>query len=182
MYPFVRLAFQMWRHRADAPLPLTGVHESRHICWPWDLDLWGELNNGRTLTFYDLGRVPMSRRMGLTRVLVEQRWGMAIAGASVRYRRRVRAFDRLTMRSRGLCWDARFVYSEQGLWLRDGTCAGHALFRSAVTDQSGIVPPERVLAALGVTAPSPPMPGWVAAWAAAEDLRPWPPMAEAPPA
>ena len=32
--------------RAD-PLPPGGVHVSHHTCWPWDLDAWRELSNGR---------------------------------------------------------------------------------------------------------------------------------------
>src|SRR3712207_9518184 len=77
------------RQRGAAPLDLFGTHESHHVCWPWDLDVFGELNNGRALTLYDLGRLPWSARIGLTRVLRAQRWQIAVAGASVRYRRRV---------------------------------------------------------------------------------------------
>jgi hypothetical protein len=40
---------------------------------------------------------------------------MAVAGNSLRYRRRVRAFHRLEMRSRLLGWDARFLYVEQSM-------------------------------------------------------------------
>ena len=81
MYPFLRLPWQLWRHRSDPPLDLLGEHRSRHVCLPWDLDFWGELNNGRTLTLYDLGRVPWSARIGLLPVLRRERWAMTIAGA-----------------------------------------------------------------------------------------------------
>jgi acyl-CoA thioesterase FadM len=178
MYPVLRLAWQFWRHRADPPLPLTGVHESRHLCWPWDLDIWNELNNGRTLTLYDLGRLPWSRRIGLVAVLRERGWAMAVAGASVRYRKRVHAFDRLTMRTRALGWDERFFYSEQALWVR-GDCASHVLIRSAATSKRGIVPPSDVLAAMGHAGAPPDLPLWVREWIAAESHRPWPPMGDA---
>ena len=176
MYPVLRLAFQLWRHRVDPPLPLDGVHESRHLCWPWDLDVWNELNNGRTLTLYDLGRLPWSRRTGLAAALRGRGWAMAVAGASVRYRRRVRAFDRIAMRSRALGWDDRFFYFEQAMWVR-GHCASHVLLRSAATSKAGIVPPAEVLAALGHRGGPPPLPPWVREWIAAEAHRPWPPMA-----
>ncbi len=179
MYPFLRLGWQLWRHRNDAPLAVTDTHESRHLCWPVDIDMWRELNNGRTLTLYDLGRLPMARRMGLMKVLRANGWAMVIAGASVRWRRRVHVFERLTMRSRGLCWDGRFLYSEQSLWKVDGECAGHALLRAAITGPDGVLPPARVLAAMGQDPASPPMPDWVAAWVAADATRPWPPMRDA---
>jgi len=179
MYPFARLAFQTLRHRADPPLPLLGVHESRHLCWPWDLDIWMELNNGRTLTLYDLGRIPWFRRLGLMAAMRGNGWQVAVAGASVRWRRRVHAFDRMTMHTRLVGWDARFLYAEQSLWLRSGRfkddCASHLLTRSAVTGPNGIVPPADALRALGHATPSPPLPAYVAAWIAAEAERPWPP-------
>ena len=179
MYPFVRMLKEFVAVRGAKPLPLTGTHVSHHICWPWDLDLWMELNNGRTLTLYDLGRIPLARRVGLIGALARNRWGLTMAGASVRYRRRIRAFERVEMRSRAVCWDDRFVYLEQSMWKKNGDCASHILYRSAVTDRNGIVPPARVMQAMGRTQPSPPMPDWVAAWIAAEDQRPWPPMQDA---
>lgn len=174
MYPFIRLAKEVFIHRNAPPLSFDGVHVSHHICWPWDLDFWVELNNGRTLTLYDLGRIPMAQRVGLIRVLREQGWGLTIAGSSVRYRRRVRVFQRVEMRSRCVGWDGRFIYLVQDMWRR-GECTSQALYRSAVTDKNGIVPPEKVLHALGLETPSPTLPDWVQAWIAAEDARPWPP-------
>lgn len=176
MYPFARLFWQLRRHRADPPLPLFGTHESEHICWPWDLDVFGELNNGRTLTLYDLGRIPWFGRIGLQPVLRRERWQVAVVGASVRWRRRVHAMERLRMRTRALGWDERFLYSEQSLWKANGECASHILIRAAVSNRSGIVPSARVLAALGHEGPSPELPPWVRAWIAAEAERPWPPM------
>ena len=69
MYPFFRMAYQLWLYRKAPALPILGTHVSRHRCWPWDLDPWVELNNGRTLTLFDLGRVPLGRRNGLHKAL-----------------------------------------------------------------------------------------------------------------
>ena len=100
----------------------------------------------------------------------------------MRYRRRLHAFQRFETRSRAVCWDDKFVYIEQSMWTPDGICASHVLYRSAVTDKNGIVAPDRVLAAMGQTAKSPQTPDWIAAWIAAEALRPWPPMQDIDPA
>ena len=176
MYPVPRLLWQLWRTRSAPPLPLDGVHVSHHICWPWDLDVFGELNNGRTLTLYDLGRIPWFGRIGLEPVLRREGWQVAVAGASVRWRKRVHAMERLTMRTRALGWDDRFLYSEQSLWKSNGDCASHILIRAAVSTKAGIVPAPQVLAALGHDAPSPDLPLWVREWITAEAHRPWPPM------
>lgn len=174
MYPFFRLGAELWKARSAPPIGLLDTHVSHHRCWPWDLDLWMELNNGRTLTLFDLGRVPMGRRTGLHAALAAQGWGAAVAGAVVRYRRRVRAFDAIEMRSRCIGWDGRFFYIEQGMWVA-GECANHIVLRSAITSQAGIVPPERVLGAMGLAVQSPALPDWVQGWIAAEAARPWPP-------
>ncbi|MFC7705862.1 acyl-CoA thioesterase [Plastorhodobacter daqingensis] len=174
MYPIFRLMKEARRARRMPPLPLTGTHVSHHICWPWDLDPWIELNNGRTLTLYDLGRVPYGRRIGFEAALRKQGWGMTVAGNSLRYRRRVRAFDRVEMLTRCLGWDRRFFYIEQSMW-KGGDCTSHMLLRSAVTSRNGIVPPAEVLAAMGHPEESPTLPDWVTAWIAADATRPWPP-------
>ena len=174
MYPFFRMAKELWVFRNAPALPLTGVHVSRHRCWPWDLDPWVELNNGRTLTLFDLGRIPLGIRTGLKRVLLDNRWGLTVAGNTVRYRRRVRAFDVVTMHSRCIGWDHRFMYIEQSMWKGDD-CTSHMVIRSAVTSANGIVAPARVLAAMGQPEESPALPDWVEAWIAAESARPWPP-------
>ena len=120
MYPVIRLVTEFIRFRRAHALSLTGTHVSRHMCLPWDIDLWMELNNGRTLTLYDLGRLPLAKRAGLIGAMKRNGWGLTMAGAIVRYRRRIRMFEVIEMRSRALCWDARFIYLEQSMWKADG--------------------------------------------------------------
>ncbi len=174
MYPYLRLLKEIVKARRAPKLGIFDTHVSTHLCWPWDIDPWMELNNGRTLTIYDLGRVPLGIRTGLDKVVMKHGWGMAIAGNSTRYRKRVTAFQRITMRSRCLGWDARFIYIEQSMW-RGETCTSQMLARSAFTSKAGMVPPGQVIAAMGLAVESPPLPDWVQAWIAADSARPWPP-------
>lgn len=177
MFPFVRLIKDVWLASRQAPLvALTDTHVSRHICWPQDLDIFLELNNGRALTLYDLGRTAMAQRAGLIRILRREGWAMTMAGSHVRFRRRIHGFQRFDVRSRAVCWDDKFIYIEQSMWKRDGECASHALYRAAVTDANGIVSTTRVLNAMGLDRPSPDMPEWIDAWRQADAKRPWPPM------
>lgn len=175
MYPFIRFVKEMVKFRSAPPLSFTGTHVSTHRCWPWDLDPWIELNNGRTLTLYDLGRIPLAVRTGLIGTLRKNRWGITVAGNSVRYRRRIKAFQRFTMVSRAVGWDQRFIYMEQSMW-RGGECCNHMLVRSAITGPGGIVAPAELLAAIGAPTDSPALPDWVQAWIAADATRPWPPV------
>lgn len=174
MYPYVRMAKELWKFRNAPRLGILEPHISSHRIWPWDLDPWRELNNGRTLTLFDLGRIPMSVRMGFDKVAKAKGWGITVAGNSTRYRRRVTLFQKVTQISRVVGWDDRFTYLEQSFW-RGDDCTSHMLLRSAFTSKSGIVPPAEVLAALGQPEQSPTLPDWITHWIAADQQRIWPP-------
>lgn len=177
MYPLIRFAREIMAARRAPPLPPLGAHVSTHRVWPWDLDPWWELNNGRTLTLYDLGRIPMAIRLGITNALKENGWGFTVAGNSVRYRKRIKLFHRFTQVSRTLGWDDRFLYMEQSIWI-NGECANHMLLRVAIVGggRRGIVAPSEFMAALGYNGPQPDLPEWVVAWIKADAQRPWPPV------
>ncbi|MFZ0098071.1 MAG: acyl-CoA thioesterase [Gemmobacter sp.] len=174
MYPYLRLVKEVFKARRAPPLGILDTHESTHICWPWDIDPWMELNNGRTLTLFDLGRLPLGIRAGLHTVLRQNGWGLAVAGNSTRYRRRVTTFQKVTMRSRCVGWDARFIYMDQTMW-RNGECTTQMLVRVAITSKEGIVAPAHVVGAMGQDTQSPALPDWIEAWVDADHQRPWPP-------
>lgn len=174
MYPVFRLIKERLKFGARQ-MGLLDTHVSHHMCWPWDLDPWMELNNGRTLTLYDLGRIPMFKTAGIITAMTANGWGMTVAGSTVRYRRRIRMFHRFETRTQIIGWDHRFLYVEQSMW-RGGEALNHLLVRMAATQTSGILPPDRLLNAMGhKTLSSPVLPDWALAWINAEALRPWPP-------
>ncbi len=175
MFPFVRLAKELTKFSLAPPLAMDEVHVSHHICWPWDIDMFGELNNGRTLSIYDLGRLPLALRSGFWKRIRAQGWGMSMAGATIRYRHRVTMFQRFEMRSGTLGRDARFLYLHQTMW-RKGRALSSVVYRVAVTDNSGIIHTDRVAEAIGLPDWNPKMPDWVDQWAKAENSREWPPV------
>lgn len=176
MYPMIRFAKVIWQAKRQPKIGVLDPHISQHMCLPWDIDPWMELNNGRTLTLFDLGRLGFGERVGLHAMLKKTGWGMAVAGAAVRYRRRVRAFDRFTTITRVVGWDEKFFYIDHTMWRR-GECTGQALLRNAVTSDKGIIKPRLALEAMGQPVESPPLPQWIQTWVEAEDNRPWPPEA-----
>lgn len=174
MYPFVRLALVTL---FESRKPSLGPFDTHHLdltCLPWDIDGFAEMNNGRILTLFDLGRFGLAVRSGLSKVLRQQRWGLVVAGSSVRYRARITPFQRFQIRTRLLGWDERFLYVEQGMW-RGDTCCNHALLRTGVTASGRLVPTVDVARAMGLPEASPPLPDWVRGWAEADKDRPWPP-------
>lgn len=179
MFPFVRLAAELIRTRRMPNFTEpTEVHVSHHRILPWDLDMFLELNNGRALTLFDIGRLGMAQRNGLMAAIRREGWGLTMAGSSVRYRRRVHNWEKVKVTTRAVCCDDRFTYIEQAMWKPDGECAHHVLYRAVVTDKNGIVPTARVLEAMGFPGANPPMPDWIAKWVDAESFRAWPPFAD----
>lgn len=174
MYPVIRMGKEFFVHRNAPDLPVLGAHVSHHRCWPQDIDVFIEMNNGRILTILDLGRTVLAKRVGLLRTLKENSWGLTMAGASVRYRRRIRPFVKFKTVSRCIGWDDKFFYLDQSIWIGEN-CAAQALYRSAVTDQNGIVKPDRVFEAAGYTDDRPTLPDWVQNWVDADNTRIWPP-------
>ena len=174
MYPVLRLAKEMVRARFMPPLPLDGTHVSHHMCWPIDLDFNFEMNNGRVLSVYDIGRIPLALRMGLLKVMMKNGWGFAMAGASVRYRKRIRVFDRFEVHSRAVGKDDKFFYIEQTVW-KKGEAASNIIYRSAITNKNGIVATDLVGEAMGRPDWDPDPPDWVKNWIEAENTRDWPP-------
>jgi acyl-CoA thioesterase FadM len=174
MYPFVRLVKDMIIARNAPDIDTLGVHVSYHRCWPQDIDGFLEMNNGRILTILDLGRTVLAKRVGLLTALRQKRWGLTMAGVSVRYRKRIRPFVRFKMVSRAVGWDDKFFYLDQSIWI-DGECAVQALYRSAITDKNGIVRPRRLFDHIGYEGDRPDLPPWVQSWIDADQTRPWPP-------
>lgn len=174
MYPAVRAVRGILSGSLGPELSMLDTHVSHHRVWPWDADMYLELNHGRALTLFELGRWQVAGRMRLISALREQKITFAIAGASVRYRNRVPAMARFRMLTRFVGWDERFFYVDQSMWL-DDDCANQAVLRAALRSGGATLPPAQFLASRGIDVRSPELPAWIGAWIEAERRRPWPP-------
>ena len=137
-----------------------------------DIDFYPELNNGRHLTLMDMGRLDLAARSGLLRIVHKKKWGLAVAGASVRYRHRLKAFKSFRLHTRIVAIDDRWFYFHQTT-VRKGKIHSSALVRAGITSKKGIIPVKEVLDAAGMSDWDPGMPEWIRAWVEAEELRPW---------
>ena len=138
-----------------------------------DIDHFGEVNNGRQLTLMDLGRYDLGVRLGLMAVVAEKKWGLAVGGSSIRYRRRIPFFKRFTLHSRVIGHDGRWFYFLQEMWCQGQICSS-ALVKAGVIAKEGLVPASVVMAEFPDSNWSGELPDWVTAWIEAESLRPWP--------
>lgn len=173
MYPFIRSAITLLRAKKRPRLAITDSSILHFTAMPWDCDMFGEVNNGRQLTLFEQGRWDLAARCGLVDLLRKKRWGLVVAGSSVRYRKRIRPLDKIECHTQLAAVDDKWFYMSQSFWV-DGQPCSHALFRTAVTQSGGIVDSHTVLEAMGLNWDRP-IPDWVSAWHQSDDMRPWPP-------
>jgi len=174
MYPVIRLLTTSVQAMLSKPMDIGAVCDTKFRCMPWDIDMFLEMNNGRILTLYDLGRFDLSIRIGLTKVLRKQRWGLVVAGGSVRYRRRVKMFDKVSMRTQVAGFDDRWIYVAQSMWV-SGQPSSSVLLRTGITGKGKTIPTDEVLEAMNVKSWKPEPSSWVKSWISSEEHRPWPP-------
>lgn len=179
MYPIFRytqtIIHAAIKAKKGHTLPISGTGEMTLRCRLSDIDNFFEMNNGRVLTLCDFGRTDFAVRTGLGQQLLKQRWGMVVAGSTVQYRKRIRAFQKVTLKTRIAGFDERWIYIEQSMWVKDKPCSS-ALLRTGVTEGGRVIETARVLAALGQSDWQLPPSGYVAEWIKSDSDRPWPPM------
>lgn len=179
MYPFLRLGTtigkSVFSQIKGKSLTATDVSEIEFICNINDIDNFLEMNNGRILTLFDLGRTDFAIRAGLGQKLIENRWGLVVAGSSIQYRKRIRLFDKIKIATRICAIDERWFYIEQIMYTK-GKPASQALLRTGVTNlKTGkTIPTNQVLDAIGYNDLVMPPDEWVQAWIDADKLRPFP--------
>jgi acyl-CoA thioesterase FadM len=129
--------------------------------WPTDLDFHVHMNNARYLAVMDLGRVDIILRGGLGCLAPRRRLQPVIAGAPVRFRRPPIPFERFTLRTRVIGWDAKWPFMEHRMERR-GEPVCRVIVKALFLGRDGGVPPDRLADLLGHAEPSPALPRWVA--------------------
>ena len=142
MYPYFRAFVRGIVANRKPKIGFLETTSTKIWIGPLDIDPWMELNNGRTLTLYDLGRIPHFQQTGTTKPILKAGMYLTVAGVSVRYRGRIRPFTTAQMQTRVLGWDNRFVYVEQSLW-QNGECANQMLLRPPPQARSSACRPSR---------------------------------------
>ena len=173
MYPYIKLAITLIKARNRSKLEIeekSVLHLRAGIA---DIDIFGELNNARYFSMMELGRWDYSYRVGFVDLMHKNKWGIAVGGASIRYRRRIPFLKKFILNTEMLCHDDRWFYFLQETYIGDKICSS-ALVKAGVTSKNGLVPATEVAIALGKEGWGEEMPEWVKAWIVAEGQRPWP--------
>lgn len=148
MYPYFRLFYHQLKSKQQ-PKFVHPFEESKikMRVWPWDIDMFLELNNGRYLTLMDIGRFNVGIRIELFKVLKQNNWGLMVGAVSSRYRRRLKPFQKFTLHTKLLYFDNRWFYFRQW-FVSNGKINASFLVRTAVVSNNGLVPTKDVTNAM----------------------------------
>jgi acyl-CoA thioesterase FadM len=131
--------------------------------WPNDCDINLHLNNGRYLTFMDLGRVHLLAQIGLLGELWRRRWTPVLSAAEISFIRPIQPLQKFELVSRLLTWDEKYFYMEQRFMAGGRLCAV-ALVKGLFLHRRERVESRAVLAALHSDQAAPDLPEVVRHW------------------
>jgi len=154
-------------------LPRRGVLDESRVSFrvlPTDCDINFHMNNGRYLSFMDLGRVHLVAQIGLLRVILRKRWGAALGAAEINFIRPLAPFQKFDLVTRLVTWDEKYAYMEQRFESGGVLCA-HAFVKGLFLGRSGRVNSSTVVAELGFSGVPPPMPEELRIWAELHDAK-----------
>lgn len=164
---WIRLIRVLLAARFRTSLPLFGESCLSFCVLPGDLDYNIHMNNARYLALMDVGRVDLILRTGMWRAMWQHHWSAVLAGSLVRYRRSLKPFQRLTLKSQLIGWDEKWFYIEHRIEA-GGMLTCQAIVRGAFLGADGIVLPARLASAVGHAGASPVLPVWAASWREAD--------------
>ena len=176
MYPLIKTVITLLKAKYRPSLTFSDESILYLRVGITDIDLFMELNNARFLNYMELGRWDYSQRVGFYSLMKKKKWGVAVGGASIRYRRRIAFLQQFTVTTKIVCHDGRWLYFLQEFHNTeiDRKICASALMKVCVTSTNGLVPAPNVLEELNITDSFSEIPDWVNAWIDAESLRPWP--------
>jgi len=148
-------------------LPRRGLFEESRIVFrvlPTDCDVNFHMNNGRYLSFMDLGRVHLVAQIGLLGLVVKNRWMPVLAAAEINFIRQLAPFQKFDLVTRLVTWDDKYAYMEQRFEAGGALCA-HAFVKGLFLAGGDRVKNAELVAALGYTGAPPSMPEELRLWA-----------------
>lgn len=150
MHMLLRFLLAMLVRGSRAPrLAIDEVSRIDHRVQLVDIDLLGHMNNGRYLSFMDLGRIDLTKRTGMAVQLSKAGIHAVVGQQSISYRRSIGFLQRFTLESRLVGADERSCYIEQR-FVAEGQVMARAVVRGRFVQRGvGAVRMDVVSAACG---------------------------------
>ena len=140
---------------ARARLPWSATTSLGLRVLPHDLDLNFHLNNGRYLTMMDLGRLDYLGQTGMLKTCIKRKWLPILGATQMTYLRPLKLFQTFTIDTEIEYWDEKWVVMRQRYYSK-GKLVASGRVRALMRGPQGNVPPAEILAASGISDPTPP--------------------------
>lgn len=127
---------------------------------PNDIDV-SKITDDRYVTLTDLGRLDVTLRTDVMKVLLRRKLVGTATFATIRYRHPLSVFQKYALRSRVVFWDAEAFYF-QHVFERQGRSVATAYVRVVLLGRAGVASPATALAEAGQSTQSPEAPAIVA--------------------
>ena len=102
---YLRLLFLLFRLIGLARKELLEESRVSFRVLPTDCDINFHMNNGRYLSFMDLGRVHLVAQIGLLPVIARRRWRAALGAAEINFIRALAPLQKFELVTRLVTWD-----------------------------------------------------------------------------
>jgi len=130
---------------------------------PLDCDLNLHLNNGRYLTFMDLGRIHLLGQIRLLTPLLRARWLPVLGAAEINFIRPLKPLRKFELSTRLVTWDEKYFYIEQRFEV-DGRLCAIALVKGLFMAGRQRMDSSAVLKMLNLDIAAPTMPEIIRHW------------------
>ncbi len=167
---YLRLFLLLLRLPGLPQQPLLAESRVSFRVLPTDCDVNFHMNNGRYLTFMDLGRVHLMRQVRLIAHVVRNRWMPVLTGAEINFIRSLAPLQKFDLVTRIVTWDEKYFYIEQRFESRGMLCA-HGFVKGLFLGQRGKISNAEVIAASGHEIEPPPLPDELRIWAELANVK-----------
>lgn len=113
------------------------------LTMPNDLDIFMHVNNGRYLTFMDLGRLQFMIQTGIWSHVAKNRWTPLVGAAKVQFVRPLGIFNKFRLTTQIIYWDDKWFYMEQKIFRKEQLIT-QALFKALITSKNGHIKPDKL--------------------------------------
>lgn len=136
---------------------------------PWDIDVFGHLNNGRYLQIADVARVDWLRRTRILDSAAKNRWGAVLGGNFIRYCKVLRPFQKFSVKTRVMSWESRWIFIEHRFESSTGDLVAVGYTRAALRTKNQWVTTNQITDSIAPGLRSPAHPPIVRMWLTADD-------------
>ncbi len=138
--------------------------------WPWDIDAFLHMNNGRYSQIMDVARIDWMRKARIFDAVIKNRWGGVLGGTLIRFRRVLKPFQKYRVWTEVVSWDDKWFFLEHRFETMDGKFVAVGLTRAGLRSRKGWVHTERVVGAVIPGLKSPAHPQRVLDWLNADRI------------